>query len=254
MRKLLVLGGTGFIGREICRRAIQLGFQVTSLSRRGRISGSYLTAEDVCVWESKVTWKTGNAVDAGVVGPLILKSDAVIHSIGILQESSLNELLSGGATSAAGLSYHEANRNTATVPLQMLASQKKNGATGARPFVFISAESGFPFSASFLESKRQVETLMQDYHEQQKIRSIIFRPGIVYHHYKWTSLPISCIATAAYRLDQKFQKTMGLSVGLTEPTPLDLLATAALRSVALPTESGIFKNDEMWSLTRAHEI
>lgn len=33
--KLLVLGGTGFLGQTICKRAVVDGYQVTSLSRRG---------------------------------------------------------------------------------------------------------------------------------------------------------------------------------------------------------------------------
>eukprot|EP00980_Cylindrotheca_fusiformis_P008751 scaffold1869_cov122-Cylindrotheca_fusiformis.AAC.13 len=33
--KLLVLGGTGFLGRTICKRAALEGYSVTSLSRRG---------------------------------------------------------------------------------------------------------------------------------------------------------------------------------------------------------------------------
>lgn len=33
--KLLVLGGTGFLGQTVCRRALLEGYSVTSLSRRG---------------------------------------------------------------------------------------------------------------------------------------------------------------------------------------------------------------------------
>lgn len=33
--KILVLGGTGFLGQTVCKRALAEGFQVTSLSRRG---------------------------------------------------------------------------------------------------------------------------------------------------------------------------------------------------------------------------
>jgi hypothetical protein len=34
--KLLVLGGTGFLGQTICKRATLEGYSVTSVSRRGR--------------------------------------------------------------------------------------------------------------------------------------------------------------------------------------------------------------------------
>jgi putative NADH-flavin reductase len=36
-KKLLVLGGTGFLGQTICKRAVVEGYAVTSLSRRGVI-------------------------------------------------------------------------------------------------------------------------------------------------------------------------------------------------------------------------
>ena len=34
-KKLAVLGGSGYVGREVCRRAVARGWEVTSLSRRG---------------------------------------------------------------------------------------------------------------------------------------------------------------------------------------------------------------------------
>ena len=37
--KLLVLGGTGFVGREVVKRARQKGFSVVSISRRGKLVG-----------------------------------------------------------------------------------------------------------------------------------------------------------------------------------------------------------------------
>lgn len=37
--KLLVLGGTGFLGQAICKRALVEGYQVTSISRRGIVDG-----------------------------------------------------------------------------------------------------------------------------------------------------------------------------------------------------------------------
>ena len=34
-KRVLVLGGSGFVGREVCRRAIAKGYTVTSISRCG---------------------------------------------------------------------------------------------------------------------------------------------------------------------------------------------------------------------------
>jgi uncharacterized protein YbjT (DUF2867 family) len=33
--KVLVLGGTGFVGTEVCKQALQAGYDVVALSRRG---------------------------------------------------------------------------------------------------------------------------------------------------------------------------------------------------------------------------
>lgn len=39
--KVLVLGGTGFVGTEVCKQALQAGYDVVALSRRGipQVSG-----------------------------------------------------------------------------------------------------------------------------------------------------------------------------------------------------------------------
>lgn len=43
-----------------------------------------------------MTWSVGNALDAGVVGPLISRHDAVVHSIGIFLRKNV-QCLKGGA-------------------------------------------------------------------------------------------------------------------------------------------------------------
>lgn len=247
VKKLLILGGTGFIGREICRKAIQHGFEVTSLSRRGRISGAYLTTDDVRSWESKVQWRIGSALDRGVLQTLIAQHDAVIHSIGILFESSLNQLVSGASTAATGTTYELANRDTALVPLKIIASQSVDK-TPPKPFAFVSASVSPPLRPRYLTSKLEVEEVMRQYHEEKKIRSIILRPGVVHYPSKWTSLPLARLARYAHAVDTALTQATGFSLGTVEPTPLDLVVTAILRAIAAPDVSGAFNNEGMRQL------
>ena len=75
--RLLVAGGTGFVGREICREAVNRGWSVTSLSRRGSNPepGSALDAVD---------FVAGDAADAALLDKLTADADAVVHSVGAL--------------------------------------------------------------------------------------------------------------------------------------------------------------------------
>lgn len=53
--QILVLGGSGFVGTEVCKAAILQGISVVSLSRSGRPSSS-------APWADRVTWVAGKPV------------------------------------------------------------------------------------------------------------------------------------------------------------------------------------------------
>ena len=58
--KLLVLGGTGFVGSTVTKLALDRGYEVVSLSRRGQPpTGSSLAGQP------KVKWVQGDATKAG---------------------------------------------------------------------------------------------------------------------------------------------------------------------------------------------
>ena len=76
--KLLVIGGNGYVGREVCKNAVQLGYAVTSLSRRGECPD----ANDPYL--SQVDWRAGNALDKPTIKAAVGKADAVVHAIGLL--------------------------------------------------------------------------------------------------------------------------------------------------------------------------
>ena len=65
--KLLVLGGTGFVGSTICRKAVQAGYSVVSVSRRGQPPGG-VSSGDGGDELTQVDWRKGDATDLQTVG------------------------------------------------------------------------------------------------------------------------------------------------------------------------------------------
>ena len=98
-KRLLVLGGTGFVGREVCAAAVKRGYEVTSLSRRGtkptNVGGGATSA-----LLDAVTWVGGDATSYDTVRSMVEEADCVVHTIGALFDSEsgladINFLVSG---------------------------------------------------------------------------------------------------------------------------------------------------------------
>ena len=58
-KKLLVLGGSGYLGSRICRAAVEAGYKVTALSRRGGPPKMDPALE-------QVEWRIGDATEVCV--------------------------------------------------------------------------------------------------------------------------------------------------------------------------------------------
>ena len=110
--KLLVLGGTGFVGRELVKRARQKGFTVVSISRRGKLIGET---------DESVTWVSGDASQFKTVQAVIDDFgpfDGCVHAVGLLLDtesglSALNKYASGSGSSPNSEStYDRVTRQT----------------------------------------------------------------------------------------------------------------------------------------------
>jgi uncharacterized protein YbjT (DUF2867 family) len=91
--RLLVAGGSGYLGRQVYREAVQRGWSVTSLSRRGENPSPGTPIDEV-------KWIKGSAEDAALLKTLAADADAFVHTIGLLLDSSsglarLNFITSG---------------------------------------------------------------------------------------------------------------------------------------------------------------
>ena len=75
-KKLLVVGGGGYVGSRVASIAVGRGWDVTSLSRRGINPRPGTTLDSV-------SWISGDASDAAAVAPLVRDADAVVHACGL---------------------------------------------------------------------------------------------------------------------------------------------------------------------------
>eukprot|EP00913_Durusdinium_trenchii_P010128 g9497.t1 len=191
-RRLLVLGGNGFVGREVCRLAVQRGFKVTSLSRRGE------NPEPGNEQLDQVNWVQGNAVDAGTVSNLVGEADAVVHAIGLLFDANsgltnLNLIVSGSKSTPDDTStYDRITRQTAFNVINAIKGKLRLPFAPPTPMMFVSAaEAGWPDvtlgEQEYLVAKRAVEAELRS---SDAIRAAMFRPSLIWSWTKFDVLPV----------------------------------------------------------------
>lgn len=205
-KRLLVLGGNGFVGREVCSIAVQKGYTVTSLSRRGENPDP----NDETL--SMVKWVKGDATDFNVVKSLVDEADAVVHAIGLLFDANsgltnLNIVVSGSQSIPGEEStYDRITRQTAFNVIEAIKSRFSLPFFGSSPVpvCFVSAaEAGWPevslgpeveanlapeWLKQYLVAKRAVEAKLAS--DPEKIRPVIYRPSLIWSWTKFDVLPI----------------------------------------------------------------
>jgi len=249
--RLLVAGGSGYLGRQVCREAIQLGYSVTSLSRRGEnpLPGTLL---------DQVEWVKGSASDSALLERLAYDADAFVHTIGLLLDAEsglagLNFLTSGSrSVPAEGATYDSEMRGTALALLDA-AQRTKSGAE--RPFVFVSAaEAGWSentlgstiegalrerdfFLPRYLDAKRAVEAALVEGASAASVRPIIARPSFMWDPSKVDILPLLPVWYAGHAL--------GIGGG-TFSSPLRVeIAGAAIASLVEESMRGVVGSSQL---------
>ena len=230
--RVLVLGGSGFVGSKVVSDLSTRGHSVTSLSRRA------VTSE--C---KNVRYVQGDASDADVVGKLssLGPFDAAVHCIGLLLDgdsglSSLNQFASGsGSVPSASSSYDLVTRKTALNLIDLLEAQ---GA--ATSLVFVSAAEAawtFPAPVAFLErylvAKRAVEKRMLS---SSSLRPTILRPSLIYT----LSRPQALVSVVPFYV----ANAIGVPF-VDRPVSLETLSSAAVYAVENASCQGIKTYREM---------
>lgn len=250
-QSILVVGGNGFLGSAVCRRALAKGLDVTSISSSGQ---PFRTPKGhVPGWTNKVKWHAASALEPSSYAPLLNGKTAVVHTLGVLLEGGYkNSLKNGDILSLAssfvrnsGLEsgnpltrskpgeYEVINRDSALRVFETYKSAAPPENAG-KTFVYVSAEDVFrPFVPKrYIDTKRQAEKEISrvcgEISPPGSLRDVFIRPGLMYHpHLRPLTTPLAVLLDISSRLHHK--------------PPLDLygiLPSSILRSLAARPQGG----------------
>lgn len=212
MNKVLVLGGSGFVGKAICRELIKIGADVYSINRSGMPRGCPADLE------TSVKWIKGNALDPQTYNQLS-DIDTLIHSIGIISEPKPQ------ANQNFPVTFESEIRDTLKVALE---ASKSFGAPLQRIGYISAADFGAVSNLllpRYMKAKREAESILHEF-SSEHVPSVIARPGFMYGPDRFSTVPFSY----AYSLATLF------SAGML-PKALDVTKVAASLITALADEN-----------------
>ncbi|KAG0279054.1 hypothetical protein BGZ95_002410 [Linnemannia exigua] len=258
-KKLLVVGGTGGVGFQVCKVAVARGWDVTSLSRRGKPTLTEANQKDFVApqgWAHKVNWAQGDSLNPSTYKDEISGTNAVVHTVGLLLEDDYKEIihsqtfdeLSKSVQSAirgqnpldtrktpkTGLTYEKVNRDTAITVANEAAKE------GIESFAFVSAAFAPPMVPNrYITTKREAETALLTH--PAGFRPIIFRPGFLSTPDRPITLPLAgLLQVSSAILGDSVRGTIPFAQAVsTPPLEMETLARAIVNSLENPGVRGI---------------
>jgi uncharacterized protein YbjT (DUF2867 family) len=214
MGRVLVTGGNGFVGREVCRLAVEHDHEVVSLSRSGRPDFE----GEAPVWADRVNWITASVFEPRRWRGCLEGCNGVIHSIGIVDERPKEgitlERVNGDAAILAGL---EAER------------------AGVGSFSFVSASVTPPNARkAYLRAKRRAERELVEL----DLSVARLRPGPIYGE----ATPNPHFPTVVNQLFGALGSRDRIATRLDEirPLPVRKVGAVALETALDPDQKGLY--------------
>lgn len=163
MQRLLILGGNGYLGQNICRAALDSGkFAVQSLSRSGKPTnpGPCLSGSDI----DKVDWIEGDVFDSNRRDEVFEGVDVIVSTIGAFGNNEFMEKICGDATVEA---VDSAVKNNVS-RFGFVSSAQVGGTMKFSP--------SFPLYGYFKGKEKAEEAIKQGFPDAH----VIVRPGFIY--------------------------------------------------------------------------
>ncbi|KAJ6127363.1 hypothetical protein N7523_002975 [Penicillium sp. IBT 18751x] len=274
-KRLVVAGGSGFLGSRICKSAAARGWTVTSLSRSGEPRWETVTdSSERPSWAGSVEWAKADMLKPETYKPFLNGASAVVHSMGILLEADYKGVVQGREPILSGLrrafsssklgsqdllsrkegealkpkerdgqlTYELMNRDTAIA----LAQEASNEHVPA--FVYISAAAGAPvLPARYINTKREAEATITS--TLPELRSIFIRPGFLYDSSRKFTLPIALGGFVASELNTFTGRKLGFLGAMAEkPLKADVVAEAVVEALEEETTKGVVGTKQIEAL------
>lgn len=224
--RVVVLGGSGFVGSAICKAAVSKGIEVISLSRSGRptYSGS---------WVDQVTWKSGDVFYV-TWDEVLTGATAVVSTIGGVGSEEQMLRINGEANVVAVNAAKE---------------------YGVPKFILISVHDynlpSFLLSSAYFTGKRKAESEVLSKYPNS---GVVLRPTFIYGKRKVGDfeIPLDLIgepAESILRAIENFTKPLSSipasDLLLAPPVSVDDLALAVLNAVVDDDFFGIFTIEQI---------
>jgi uncharacterized protein YbjT (DUF2867 family) len=224
-KKLLVLGGNGFVGSHVCVEALTRGVPVVSLNRTGRPEGTDGS------WVNNVVWVRGDLFDPSRWEDSLSEVQAVISCVGGFGTNDQMRRING-----------EANRTA------VWAASK----AGVKRFVYVSvADFGLPsiLLQGYFEGKKLAEDAVRS---KFPYSGVILRPGFIYGDRKiaGVKVPLGMIGSPleAVMMHAKALTQIPLVGPLfVPPVNVESVARAAVKAALGPVPPGVM---DVWSIIR----
>ncbi len=156
MAKVVLIGGSGFVGKALCEAFIANGDHVTSVSFHGKPQKII----PILAESAHMHWVQGDLFLAGDWKKELENCTVLVHLVGILWEDKREQL-----------TYERMIVESARIVAQAANEAKIS------KVVFLSAQTGPPIiGKKYLESKRKAEQIFQAKNSQ----TMIFRPFLLY--------------------------------------------------------------------------
>lgn len=163
--KVVVFGGSGFVGQQLLKTFQAQGWQTISVSRHGQ------PKKLQAAWVKEVTWVKSDLTKDQTWQDAVQNADWIIDAIGILFEKPKQNI-----------SYESA----IILPLQNITHFLLKQQQPAK-LIFISANKAPFVLKKYMQAKIKAEKLLQQ-SDQRKLHSVIIYPGLVIDAAKPTTL------------------------------------------------------------------